>query len=317
MVSNAAGSVTSDAATLTVGRTPVVSRYRVFERSFTHSGGYANPYVEAGARATRWPLARRAALLGRRLHLETALLALSLAGSPAGIYDVRLFAPRTGTFSELPLHSGFGPLTLAPPGDQNWVFAVTRTGEPPNQAPTVSAGPDRAVTFPGPASLDGTVTDDGLPVPPGRVATTWSPVSGPGTVSEHVGWSEGVTTLDYDDDGDVDVLVAEEAGGPDPGHGLLLWENDGAGHFTEFAASRGPPSTGVDLNGAVTAGDVDNDGDLDVFTVVVATARGRDHVLRAALPQRWRAVHPRADLRRPRLRRRAHVLRRPRQRRRP
>ena len=33
------------------------------------------------------------------------------------------------------------------------------------------------------ASLDGTVTDDGLPADPGRVTTTWGMVSGPGTVT--------------------------------------------------------------------------------------------------------------------------------------
>ena len=54
---------------------------------------------------------------------------------------------------------------------------------PPNQAPNVNAGPDQSITFPASASLDGTVTDDGLPNPPGVVATTWSKVSGPGTVT--------------------------------------------------------------------------------------------------------------------------------------
>ena len=52
-----------------------------------------------------------------------------------------------------------------------------------NQAPSVSAGPDRTITLPATASLDGTVSDDGLPNPPGAVTTTWSKVSGPGTVT--------------------------------------------------------------------------------------------------------------------------------------
>jgi hypothetical protein len=50
-----------------------------------------------------------------------------------------------------------------------------------NQAPVVNAGPDLVVS--GNAILDGTVTDDGLPNPPGTVITTWSKVSGPGTVT--------------------------------------------------------------------------------------------------------------------------------------
>ena len=53
----------------------------------------------------------------------------------------------------------------------------------PNEAPTVNAGPDQAITLPAQATLDGTVTDDGLPNPPATVTTTWSKFSGPGTVT--------------------------------------------------------------------------------------------------------------------------------------
>jgi dienelactone hydrolase len=60
---------------------------------------------------------------------------------------------------------------------------ITVQAQPVNQAPSVDAGPDRTVVLPNGATLDGTVTDDGLPNPPGMVATTWSQVSGPGTVT--------------------------------------------------------------------------------------------------------------------------------------
>ncbi len=53
----------------------------------------------------------------------------------------------------------------------------------PNQAPSVSAGPDRALTLPTSAILNGTVTDDGLPDPPGSLTITWSKVIGPGAVT--------------------------------------------------------------------------------------------------------------------------------------
>jgi hypothetical protein len=56
-------------------------------------------------------------------------------------------------------------------------------GSPTNKAPVVSAGPDQTVTLPAAATLNGTVTDDGLPAPPAMVTTTWSVVSGPGTVT--------------------------------------------------------------------------------------------------------------------------------------
>jgi hypothetical protein len=51
-----------------------------------------------------------------------------------------------------------------------------------NQAPIVDAGPSQSVTLPlNEVNLDGTVNDDGLPTPEGLV-TTWSKISGPGTV---------------------------------------------------------------------------------------------------------------------------------------
>jgi hypothetical protein len=59
----------------------------------------------------------------------------------------------------------------------------TLGGPPANQAPTVNAGPDQSVTFPNAATLNGSVTDDGLPNPPGSVTSTWSKFSGPGTVN--------------------------------------------------------------------------------------------------------------------------------------
>ena len=53
-----------------------------------------------------------------------------------------------------------------------------------NQPAVVNAGADQAITLPeGGVFLDGTVTDDGLPNPPGTTTTTWSLVSGPGAVS--------------------------------------------------------------------------------------------------------------------------------------
>lgn len=52
-----------------------------------------------------------------------------------------------------------------------------------NVPPTVNAGADLTITLPASAALRGVVTDDGLPDPPRAVTLTWSPVSGPATVS--------------------------------------------------------------------------------------------------------------------------------------
>jgi len=60
---------------------------------------------------------------------------------------------------------------------------VTVNGTAPNTAPVVNAGADQTITLPAAASLSGTVTDDGKPNPPATVTTTWTKVSGPGTVT--------------------------------------------------------------------------------------------------------------------------------------
>ncbi len=60
-------------------------------------------------------------------------------------------------------------------------ITVNAGGGGANQPPTVIAGANQTITLPATASLAGTATDDGLPVPPGALTTTWSLDSGPGT----------------------------------------------------------------------------------------------------------------------------------------
>lgn len=57
--------------------------------------------------------------------------------------------------------------------------------EPPatNESPQVNGGADQTIQLPSSATLSATVSDDGLPASPGSVSTTWSKVSGPGTVT--------------------------------------------------------------------------------------------------------------------------------------
>ena len=68
-------------------------------------------------------------------------------------------------------------------GDKSTFDELTVTVTPANTAPTANAGSDDSITLPNVASLDGTITDDGYPNPPGAVTVTWSKVSGPGTVT--------------------------------------------------------------------------------------------------------------------------------------
>ena len=93
--------------------------------------------------------------------------------------------------------------------------------------------------------------------------------------------TQGVTAIDVDNDGDMDVFVShrnysylgkDENGndlfGPDWSRPVQneLFINDGTGHFTEEAVKRGIYYDRNDCNGTTFA-DYDNDGDLDVFVV--------------------------------------------------
>jgi hypothetical protein len=59
--------------------------------------------------------------------------------------------------------------------------APTATPTPVNQPPTVDADGQQLVTWPTPAVLTGTVSDDGLPS--GQLTVTWSKADGPGEVT--------------------------------------------------------------------------------------------------------------------------------------
>ena len=75
----------------------------------------------------------------------------------------------------------------------------------------MDAGPDQTITLPDSAVLDGTVSDDDLPTPPGAVTTTWSMVSGPLPVT-------------FGDSSAVDTTASFSVGGT---YELKLEANDG------------------------------------------------------------------------------------------
>ncbi|MBL9167858.1 MAG: CRTAC1 family protein [Verrucomicrobiales bacterium] len=89
---------------------------------------------------------------------------------------------------------------------------------------------------------------------------SFTDVSKESGIGEHAGTGMGVVCADYDDDGDTDIIVGNDA------MANFVWNNDGKGHFKEVGLLSG---LAYDLNGigqgtmGIDCGDYDNDGRLD------------------------------------------------------
>lgn len=95
--------------------------------------------------------------------------------------------------------------------------------------------------------------------------------------------AQGMNVADVDSDGDIDIMVS----------GMIsvthLYLNDGAGHFTDVQDQIGEdPRLG--WGGGIAFGDVDNDGDIDVY---VANYNGENQLLlNNAQSTKWLKVRP-------------------------
>ncbi len=83
-----------------------------------------------------------------------------------------------------------------------------------------------------------------------------------------MGW--GGAFLDYDNDGDLDLLVINAGWGEKTSSGqkLLLLENDGSGRFSDASAKTGIAAYSGRAYRGVALGDYDSDGDIDLLLTV-------------------------------------------------
>ncbi|HPD28861.1 MAG TPA: DUF4038 domain-containing protein [Phycisphaerae bacterium] len=163
---------------------------------------------------------------------------LNLTGV-SGVFDVTRLDINTGVTADLGLITGDGQRTINSGTTSDVAIRVVKTPGP-NQPPVVSAGDDQVVHLSQGAVLDGTVSDDGQPDPPGVVTTIWTQVDGPGVVT-------------FADAASVDTTAGFSQAGV---YTLRLTANDG-----ELSAS---DETVITVNGG---GGCDFDGDTDVDQV--------------------------------------------------
>jgi hypothetical protein len=90
-------------------------------------------------------------------------------------------------------------------------------------------------------------------------------------------WTNHLRVTDLDGDGDLDILLVNYAdffGGGNDGEPLVVYENDGAGNFTNVSSAAVGSYVGALRQAAV--GDVDGDGDVDIYA---PSGNGAPHVL--------------------------------------
>ena len=86
-----------------------------------------------------------------------------------------------------------------------------------------------------------------------------------GVCGQYTGW--GGVVFDYDNDGHLDVFIANGNAHHEYSEEDVLMRNDGQGKFTDVARSAGDYFTQKYVGRGATFADFDNDGDLDILVV--------------------------------------------------
>ncbi|MED5330704.1 MAG: VCBS repeat-containing protein [Planctomycetota bacterium] len=89
-------------------------------------------------------------------------------------------------------------------------------------------------------------------------------------------WTLAAAAADFDEDGDQDLYLANDYGD----NALLM--NDGTGHFQDHAEQEGVLDTGNGMS--ASWGDVDNDGDLDLYVANMSSTAG-NRILQRLAPE--------------------------------
>jgi len=123
-----------------------------------------------------------------------------------------------------------------------------------NKPPAVNAGANQTITLPAPANLSGSATDDGLPNPPGVVTTTWTKVSGPGTVT-FANASAKVTTATFSTSGSYTLRLTANDSALGASDDIVVTVNPASGGNGPCASLCTNP-TNITVNGSFQSGNI-------------------------------------------------------------
>ncbi len=169
-VTNSAGSAASNTATLTVTATPTAPSVISQPQNITVSSGQTAAFSVSASGTS--PLSYQ---WSKSINAGSSFSNISGANSSSYTTPATALSDDE-TQLRVVVSNGVGNVT------SNSATLTVTAAVPTNQAPTVNAGSNQTVTLPTSAYLYGIASDDGFPNPPGTLTTTWSKMSGPGTV---------------------------------------------------------------------------------------------------------------------------------------